>query len=264
MLIVDADRALGQLAATKAIEWASEMLSEEPMVGIIIHSTGHLGAIGGLILDVATRGDIAFLAQSNRPVMAPLGAIRPAIGNNPFAFAAPRSGGILLVDLACSAVSFGRIIEVARKHGNIPVDWATDNEGRATTNPEEAMRGALLPAAGHKGIGLAMMIEVLAGILGSAVFGSASSTLDAGGGNAFGFLIRPEKLANVGAFESQIANWASEYERAAGSACHFPGSGSLQRLRQARIAGISYELELMKELTAFGDSVGISLGFEPP
>ena len=94
------------------------------------------------------------------------GATRPAIGNNPIAYAAPRPDGPpFVVDFAMSNVARGKIHVAERDGLPIPEGWAIDAQGRPTTDAVAALAGSLLPAAGHKGLALAMIVEVLAGAL---------------------------------------------------------------------------------------------------
>ena len=76
-------------------------------------------------------------------------------------------------DMACTEAARGKIKLALQAGMSIPVTWAADAQGRPTTDPGEAMKGLLLPAAGPKGYGLAVMVEILSGILS----GSSFSTL---------------------------------------------------------------------------------------
>src|SRR5262249_34844082 len=124
-------------------------------------------------LRAVERGLIGIAATSTPAVMAPWGGSEATIGNNPLAIAAPAAEGgtPFVLDLAQSAVSRGRIKLAEAAGEEIPSSWALDAEGRPTSDPTRALAGALLPFGGHKASGLALAVEVLAGVLGGGELG---------------------------------------------------------------------------------------------
>ena len=97
------------------------------------------------------------------PALAPTGGVKPVLGTNPIALAAPTEDGSVVVDLALGVAARGKILAARDRREVIPDDWAVDDRGEPTTDPEAALRGALLPIGGPKGYALAMMVEILAG-----------------------------------------------------------------------------------------------------
>ena len=144
------------------------MRAERHGVGLVTTRGGnHFGAAAFYALRAVEHGLIGIAATSTPAVMAPWGGAEARIGNNPFAVAAPAAAGMppFVLDLAQSVVSRGRI-KLAELSGEpIPSGWAVDAGGRPTTDPVAALDGALLPFGGHKGYGLAVAIEILAGVL---------------------------------------------------------------------------------------------------
>jgi LDH2 family malate/lactate/ureidoglycolate dehydrogenase len=108
---------------------------------------------------------------------APGGAER-VVGNNPVAIAIPSDSTIpLVLDMATSEAAMGKI-RMADKTGQaIPANWAVRNDGSPTTTPREAIAGMLLPAAGPKGFGLSLMIDLMCGLLSSGAIGQAVTPL---------------------------------------------------------------------------------------
>ena len=99
--------------------------------------------------------------------MTPFGGLQPLLGTNPVAAAVPLGERPpLVIDFATSAVAEGKV-RVARNLGkSIPEGWILDKHGNPTTNPADLYDdGVLLPAAGHKGYGLSLLVELLAGVL---------------------------------------------------------------------------------------------------
>lgn len=217
----DGRRGLGQHVGRVALQACLQRAASQALVGCTLHDCGHLGALGTIVLEAAEQGCVAMLAQRTPPIMALPGFCGRAIGNNPLAFAMPVAGGPALVfDMAMSAVARGRIAEAEREgRSNIPAGWAVDEEGRPATDVQSALRGAMLPVGGHKGLGLAMLVECLAGSL-------SASQEDAAGG--FLLLANPRLLVGQEAFEAGVRQWLGTFQRSAGSEGRYPGE------RQAR------------------------------
>jgi LDH2 family malate/lactate/ureidoglycolate dehydrogenase len=129
-------------------------------------------ALGIYALKAADAGALCLIGQRTPPALALPGFSGPAIGDNPIAFSCPNPNSHPIVfDVAYSVVAGGNIRIAAQEGEPIPNGWALDRAGKSTTNAKRALEGALLPFGGHKGIGIAMMVECLAG----AVAASASS-----------------------------------------------------------------------------------------
>ena len=160
--------ALGQVVASFAVDQAVQATEKVGCVPCVIAKSGHLSALGIFALQAAESGRVALVCQRTPPVMGLPGSPRANMGNNPIAFAAPVRGGTPLVfDMANSVVARGRIQQAARDNSPIPADWAMGTDGQPTTEAAGALMGYLRPMAEHKGIGLAMMVEVLsAGLAG--------------------------------------------------------------------------------------------------
>jgi (2R)-3-sulfolactate dehydrogenase (NADP+) len=142
------------------------------------------GVVGYFVDRLARRGLVAFAAANASATMAPWGGRKPFFGTNPLAFAAPRAGeDPIVVDSSSSATAYVSIATAAAEGRPIPEHWAFDAEGRPTSDPQAALAGTVAPAGGHKGAGLALMVEVLAaGLTGSCWSHEASSLGDDAGG----------------------------------------------------------------------------------
>lgn len=250
MPISDLDRSSALARALDALEPAW------PFVPFLIRNAGHLGALGTHLFEAAESGKVAFLSQVTQPVMSPEGATAPAIGNNPIAFAAPRSDGPpLAIDFAMSNVARGKI-HVAQRDGlPIPEGWAIDAAGQPTTDPTAALGGALLPAAGHKGLALAMIVEVLAGAL-TGARPLLSEGGAPGGVGAFGFVLDPALIIGQDAFDQTMREWTTHYLVAVGDNGRIPGERAAQLRRQAERDGVTIEPALFELLIGVGEEAG--------
>jgi LDH2 family malate/lactate/ureidoglycolate dehydrogenase len=123
---------------------------------------------------LAEKGFIGIVTSNTRPLMPALGGAEPVVGNNPLAIALPSAEGFpLVLDMAMSESAMGKIRLAAAQGRAIPDTWATDSNGRPTTDAGEAIKGMLLPAAGAKGFGLAFMMDLLCGALSGGGTGGA-------------------------------------------------------------------------------------------
>src|SRR6185437_14964503 len=115
--------------------------------------------------------------------MAPWGGARAVFGTNPVAFACPLPGRPpLVIDLSLSKVARGNVMTAKQRREPIPEGWALDERGKPTTDPNEALRGTMLPMGDAKGTALALLVELLAaGLTGANFAAEASSYLDADG-----------------------------------------------------------------------------------
>lgn len=170
--LVDGDGAPGQVAGTFAMSHAIERASETGVGAVGVQKSSHFG-IGALFVEQAAAAGMIGMALTNAPSnMPPAGGRRPFFGTNPIAIGVPMCDSApLVLDMSTSVVARGRIV-IAHKEGKtIPPGWAVDREGNPTEDPAAALQGAVLPLAGYKGAGLALMIDVLAGVLTGAAFG---------------------------------------------------------------------------------------------
>ena len=255
-----ADAGLGQIVGMAAVDAALARAATAGFVPLVLHDVGHLAALGMFALRAAEAGMVAFVTQSTPPVMALPGSQGAAIGNNPIAFASPVAGRPPLVfDMAASGVARGNVLAARRENRPIPEGWAIDQQGRPTTDAEAALRGAMLPMAGYKGIGLAMMVECLAGSLAGATPpamagakpGSAPSRV-----GAFLFVANPGLVAGQSAYDAHLAGWIATYKKATGSSGRYPGERAAG-LEQKRMAeGIPLAASVVAELRQVGELTG--------
>jgi (2R)-3-sulfolactate dehydrogenase (NADP+) len=124
------------------------------------YTTGELGYYPRRLADA---GLVAFAATSGPALMTVSGAKTPVYCTNPIAFAAPLDEGPpLLIDQASSATAFVQLRHYAERGEALPVGWAVNAEGEPTTDPQAALRGALLAFGGARGANIALMVEVMA------------------------------------------------------------------------------------------------------
>ncbi|MGJ8621527.1 MAG: Ldh family oxidoreductase [Yoonia sp.] len=126
-------------------------------------------SLGYFTEQIAAAGLIGIGFTNASPVVAPPGGNKRVIGTNPIAMTVPGDDGPAMhFDFSTSAVALGKITMAKAAGKQIPLGWAVDENGEATTDPDAALKGALVSAGGYKGWGFGLMAELLAaGMTGS-------------------------------------------------------------------------------------------------
>lgn len=259
------DDGLGQVVVDRALQACLQQAQHSAVVACHIEACGHLGALGVLLLPAVEAGCVAFLCQQTPPIMALPGASAAAIGNNPLAFAIPvNDKPPVLFDTALSAVARGHILTAAREGGTpIPAHWALDVHGHVTRDPRAALEGALQPMGGYKGLGLAMLVECLAGALRSEQPRSDIDDLKESGGSAghlsaFLLLINPRFASNRDMFSTHTHAWLHTLTSSSPDA-RYPGERQHRCEEQRRFDGIPLPEEILHQLHMLAVATGVKL-----
>jgi ureidoglycolate dehydrogenase (NAD+) len=165
--IVDGHSSMGMLGSSLAMNLAIEKAQESTISWAGVRDSSHFGA-AGYYANLAARHNMIGIAMSNAdPNMVVPGARGHILGNNPIAYAVPAGEEHpLLLDIALSAVAAGKILAMKALGQAIHPGWLTDAEGLPTSELGDwPSSGSMQPMAGHKGYGIALLIEVLAGAL---------------------------------------------------------------------------------------------------
>ncbi|MEU6645369.1 Ldh family oxidoreductase [Saccharomonospora sp. NPDC046836] len=177
---IDAGSGLGHPAAVHAMELAIAKARNGGIGAAFVGSSNHYGAVGYYVRLAAEQGMIGFATTSTRtPTAQATGGNRPVLGTNPLAFAAPRRHGApLVVDMSTTVVAMNKVKAYALKGLDLPVGWLVDEAGVDVTNATKGYallqegRAMLAPLGGpgtelggHKGFGLALMVQILSAAL---------------------------------------------------------------------------------------------------
>jgi len=199
----------------ESVTWAIEEVIQRARrngIGFAgIRNSAHVGVLGIHLLKVAQAGMVG-VAFTNSPAAIPAwGGKKALFGTDPVAFAFPRKGADpIVVDLALTTVTRGKIMVAMQKGEKIPEGWALDRHGKPTTDPKEAIeQGSLFPIGGTKGAMLALAFElVCAALTGAAIGPEADSFFSEQGnkpriGQAF-LAIDPGALAGMGKYFERV------------------------------------------------------------
>ncbi len=164
--LLDADGGFGQFAAGLAMDRAIEIARINGVGSVGVRNSNFFGT-GAFFVNQAAKSEMIGLVMSNSfPKVTAHNGLTPVLGTNPLAFGAPRENGeSLLFDMATSALAGSTVREYIASGSSLPEGLAINSDGSAITDPAKVSGGALLPAAGAKGYGLSLLVEILAGVL---------------------------------------------------------------------------------------------------
>lgn len=267
--ILDANNGFGQVAGKKGMEHAVELASTQGIGAVGIRNSQHFGA-AGYYCERAVEDEFIGLALTNsEPAMPPWGGYEAFFGTNPIALGVPTgSGSPILIDLSTSIVARGQIIAAAQRGDSIPEGWAVDRDGNATTDPEAALEGAVLPMAGPKGYALALLVDLLSGVLSGAGFGDRVGSMyddftrSANVGhfvvalNVEAFLGTDAFLKRVDALRESIKSLNT---RPDADEILLPGERRYRTQEERKEKGIPLEEEVIEQLQSLADEVDVSL-----
>lgn len=240
------DNAQGQYVANVALEPAIEMAKKSGVAVVGISKCGHTGTLSYYLRKIAEAGLVGVAMTQSDPMAVPFGGAEVYYGTNPIGFGAPSSSGTpLIFDMATTVQAWGKILDARSKGREIPDDWAVDEKGRPTTDPN-AVKG-LMPIAGPKGYGLMMMVDILSGVLMNLPFGKHVSSMyhDLHSGRNLGqlyIILDPARFGDAVTFKEHITQTMEELngiKPADGNASvRYPGQGSNQRYERNRFEGV--------------------------
>lgn len=172
-MLLDGGMGLGQVAGQVAIEHCIERAREHGLAAIGVNNTSHLGMLAYFTKQAADAGIFAMAFQNGPTIVSPYGSTTPMFSTNPFSYAAPAGEEApVLLDMATTAVAGNKVL-LYQKRGDaeMPEGWCNDADGRPTTDPQEAVMSGLQWFGGYKGFGMAMLVELLSGLLTGSAFG---------------------------------------------------------------------------------------------
>lgn len=251
---------IGQLGMQRAIE-----LGKASGVGMVVAADSNYFGPGGYYAQLAANEGMIGIALSNSfPKVAAFGGTKPKLGTNPFAFAAPRENGdSILLDMATSQSSGSAVRKSAELNKPVPGDVGIDKQGEPTTDSGGLSGGCLLPMAGPKGFGLALMVEILAGVISGAGTGSGvHSTIkdfERSGKNGHFFLaIDIASLMPLPDYYQRIEWLASYLTDDEASSVRLPGEIRFASLRESLVDGIELDDATVNGLEALAKTVQVS------
>jgi len=195
--IVNGNKALGILASDVAADLAVRKAQTAGIAAIGLYNIAHTGRLGAFVEKIAQSNMIGMYfcnGHTKIKVQAPFGGKEAKLSANPLAYAAPRKEKpYIVLDMSTTAVAHGKVLNAVNRQELVAPDCLLDKNGNPTQDPQAYLQGgAMLPFGGkqaHKGFGIAILVEILSGILSQAKMHSTHFDQDSNGGFMVAFNI---------------------------------------------------------------------------
>lgn len=259
----------GLWLAAKAVDEACDRAARFGTAAIAIARSGHIGCLAAFLPRATARGQVVLVASSDpsAATVAPFGGRRALFTPDPIAVGIPTRGDPILVDISASITTNAMSARLAREGKRGPGAWWLDAEGRASDDPavlEADPPGTILPVGGldhgHKGTGLAFVIESLT--QGLAGFGRAEAPSTWGAA----VLVQawdPALFAGLDAFVRETG-WLAERARAnpprpGVERVRVPGDRAMALRREALARGVPLAAGIEEALAEEARRVGLAM-----
>lgn len=268
LALVDGNIGLGSVVAQKSMELAIQKAKISGIGTVIVRNSTHYGS-SAVPARIALEHDCIGIVMTNAgPEMAPWGGREGRVGTNPWGIAAPTGGDFpVVLDIALTTAGKGMMRWFEREGKKMPLDWALTPDGEVTDNPSAAMAGALLGIGEYKGSGLAMMTDVLTGVIGGGGYGLAPYSNPAKQDVAHTIIaIDIEWFMPVEQFKSEMDDFVAEVKSSATrpgfDEVLVPGEIDYRREQDYRATGAKLDAVIFDELAELAGTLGIDFPFE--
>ncbi len=252
-LDVDGCRGLGPVVALAALDTASERARTEGVAVACVRNNNHLGMLAWYAEYAARQGLVLIALTTSEALVHPWGGRKAMLGTNPVAIGVPAMPAPLVLDMATSLVSMGKVHDHANRGLALQSGWALDAQGNPTIDAQAAKSGALSPFGGAKGYALGLAIEVLVTCLtGSAIGTDIQGTLDStqvcNKGDVF-ILLAPQHGERIHALVSAyLEDIRTSPPATPGEPVAVPGDRARQRKDRALAEGLPLDDVLWRQL----------------
>ena len=263
--ILDGRLGLGQALAARATDLAIEKATQHGIAVVGLRNSGHVGRVGAWAHRVARAGKVAICCVNTTGfgmLQAPYGGTDRRISANPFAVGVPNPRGCDFVfDISTSTIAEGKIRLALNRGEKLPDGCIIDGDGEPTDDPEKFYSdpGSILPFGGHKGYGLALAVDILAGaLIGASCTRPGVPQLEQG---LLTVVVDPGRVQSSEAFEAEVARFL-DFVKASPKASpdgEILSPGEIEeRNRAQRLAdGIELDEKTFSGLLEACESVGI-------
>jgi LDH2 family malate/lactate/ureidoglycolate dehydrogenase len=264
--MLDADNGMGQVAGYKAMK---QTLSIAKIYGIgmtAVKNSNHFGVASYYSMMALEDNMIGIVMSNSSPAIAPFGTKTPLLGTNPLTVAVPaKNGKPIVLDMSMSTVARGRIRMCALQSKEMPMDWGLDTEGNPTSDPNEALKGSLVPIGGVKGSGLSLIVDLLTGILtNTAMTGEVKTVTDMSGPSKTSHIflaIDIEKFIDPDLYKSNVdavINTIKSLPPKGDNEIFMAGEIEQNLMDKRKAEGIPVDFEVIELLNKLAESYGIS------
>jgi (2R)-3-sulfolactate dehydrogenase (NADP+) len=259
LISVDAGSGFAHPAIDAGFAELIPVARSQGIAALAIHNSYNCGVLGYHTDRLAMAGLLG-LGFTHAPAsIAPVGGLRPVVGTNPIAIAVPDgAGGIALsIDQSASVIAKSEIMRRKRMGETIPEGWAYGPDGQPTTDPTVALQGTMAPSGGYKGVGIALLVEILAAAASGAVLSTEASPFSgtAGGPPRTGqfFVAIDAGASSDGSFAAAILRLIGSIETQSKDGVangRVPGAKRAAMRRRSQGQGIAIRSDLLAEIEA--------------
>ncbi|MCS7233568.1 MAG: Ldh family oxidoreductase [Synergistetes bacterium] len=265
VILADAGNGIAPVVGCWAIDRCIELAGKYGVGVVGVRNSNHLGSLAYYVIRATKAGMIGLAISNTAPAMAPWGGKTPLFGTNPIAIGIPAKNKLpIVLDMATSVVARGRIRLAALKGEKIPLGWAIDENGLPTDDPVKALKGTLLPIGGPKGYGLALIIDLLSGLLTGSAF-----LEDVGANDDFSKVMRIGHLFMVldpsvfvpGDFETLVDDYIRKVKSSPtkeGERIYMPGEIEFLKAAESEGKDVLLTSEVLKEFKDVCERIGAS------
>jgi LDH2 family malate/lactate/ureidoglycolate dehydrogenase len=264
--VIDGGDAMGQVLMANATHEAIGRAKKHGIGAVAVRHSNHFGMALYFTLMAARDNCVAFLSTNASPAMAPWGGRKKTVGTNPWSWACPGgSHAPMALDVANTGVARGKIYLARQKGEAIPLGWAMDACGAPTTDPQDAISGIILPMAEHKGYAIAVIMDMLSGVLtgsgfGTKVHGPYQTEQKSNAGQLMIVLdiaaFQPIELFNR-RMDELIAELKSVPLAPGFEEVFYPGEIEARKDLQLRRDGLAFPRETLSDLRALATDLGL-------
>ncbi|MFW5683861.1 MAG: Ldh family oxidoreductase [Spirochaetota bacterium] len=255
LLGVDGDDGLGHVVTSRAVERGLEIAATAGSVAIAVGNSSHFGMAGFYLRDITRAGMVGMVTTHTDVRIVPPGARKPFAGTNPIAFGFPTEAEPLVLDFATTSVSFGKIALARAEGRSIPKDWGLDENGEPTTDPHALV--GMHAVAGHKGAGLAMIIDLFSSMFSGMPYGPHINRMyeEMDAPRKLGHFVQIwniDALFPAASIRSRVSAYIDELHalprRSPDTPVLYPGEPEAIRRAERSVSGIPVEPGLLAEL----------------
>lgn len=265
--VIEGGEGVGHVLTRHAARDAIERAKRHGIAAVAVRNSNHFGTCMYYTRMGAAAGCVMLLASNGAPAMAPWGGARKIVGTSPWSVAAPAGRyAPLIMDMANTAVARGKIYLARNRREAIPVGWAISADGRPTTDPQAAIDGIILPMAGHKGYAIAVVMDMLSGVLSGSAFLSGVhgpyETESLSGAGHFVIAMNIEAFQPLAEFNARMERFVEELKSvplAPGTEeVFYPGEIEARNDERYRREGLLLPQETLADLARVAKSSGLA------
>lgn len=257
---LDGRNALGELCASRAVDAAMASARTHGIGLAAVGHSNHFLAAAPYAQRVAEAGLIAIVASRTLPSMGTPGAGRMVIGNNPLGFGVPvQDGPDLVADMCWAYASWSSFESLAQDGAAIPEHWATDATGRPTSDPALGLQGGPEPVGGHKGVAMALLVEVLTSVLADGAVADEVIRDGRLGGlhSQVALVIDPDATVGVERVARRTSELLQRTAELAPRPLRYPGQRSAAAHESSSSVGVAVALPVLDELDGWAARLDI-------